>query len=66
MIGDEYHYIMQCKVFANERKEYIDRKFLTNCNTEKFKAVMNQTKKSKLRKLCTLIRIINKKVNSLY
>ena len=66
MIGDEYHYIMQCKVFANERKEYIDRKFLTNCNTEKFKAVMNQTQKSKLGKLCTLIRIINKKVNSLY
>ena len=66
MIGDEYHYIMQCKYFDNERKEYIDRKYLINCNTEKFKLIMNQTQKSKLRKLCTLIRIINKKVNSLF
>ena len=64
-IGDEYHYIMECKYFAAKRREYIDRRFFNNCNTLKFKELMNVRKKSKLKKLCSFIRIINKKVNSL-
>ena len=65
IIGDEYHHIMRCSYFDNERKICIDRKYLTNCNIEKFKSVMNKTRKSKLRKLCSFIRAITDKVNSL-
>ena len=64
-IGDEFHYILECTYFSEERKECIDEKFCTNINTLKFKAVMNFSKQSKLKKLCTLISIINTKIDSL-
>ena len=64
-IGDEYHYIMECQYFVEERREYIDRRFLKNSNTLKFNELMNLRQKSKLKKLCSFIKIINKKVNSL-
>ena len=64
-IGDEFHYILECTYFSEERKECIDENFCTDINTLKFKAVKNFSKQSKLKKLCKLIRTINTKMDSL-
>ena len=57
-IGDEYHYVMECRSLLTDRILLIDKKYLTNCNVLKFNAIMNQKQKSKLR-------IINDKLDSL-
>ena len=64
-IGDEYHYVMECSSLLTDRTLLIDKKYLTNLNVLKFNAIMNQKQKSKLRKLCQFIRIINEKLDSL-
>ena len=64
-IGDEYHYVMECSSLLTDRTLLIDKKYLTNLNVLKFNAIMNQKQKSKLRKLCQFIRIINDKLDSL-
>ena len=59
-IGDEYHFIMECKSFLTERKKFIDKIFYQRPNVVKFNQVMNSSDKVKLEKLCRFIRIINK------
>ena len=43
-IGDEYHYIMECTYFSNERKILLPSRFHKNHNTFKFKELMNSGK----------------------
>ena len=59
-IGDEFHYILQCKSLSAQREVCIDKKYL-----RKFKDIISMTKKSKLRKLCSFIRNINSNVRPL-
>lgn len=58
-LGDEFHYLFKCKQIDNKRKECIDKKFSHRPNILKFKNLMSSTKKSLLKKLCSLIRFIN-------
>ena len=59
-IGDEYHYILECKLFENNRKKLIDKNLWQRPNILKFKEIMSCTNKFKLEKLCRFIRQINK------
>jgi len=62
-LGDEFHYIYWNVVFLSDmRNNCINNKFFRNANILKFWELMNQTKLSKLKKLCVFIRFINNNV----
>jgi hypothetical protein len=57
-IGDEFHYILQCKSLANERKLYLSQSFSRGFNTLKFGQLFQIKNKPKLTKLCKFIRVL--------
>ena len=61
-IGDEYHYILNCPSFINERKNYIKKRFYERPNTIFFKEIMSSENGQSLINLCKFIKIINKRV----
>ena len=60
--GDEFHYLLKCSFMSDMRKNCINNNFFRNANILKFGELMNQTKLSKLKKLCVFIRFINNNV----
>ena len=50
-IGDEFHYILQCKSLANERKLYPSQYFTYRINTLKFGQLFQIKNKPELMKL---------------
>jgi hypothetical protein len=61
-LGDEFHYLLKCSFMSDMRKNCINNNFFRNANILKFGELMNQTKLSKLKKLCVFIRFINNNV----
>ena len=61
-IVDEFHYILQCPYFEQNRKNLIPSNFRTRPNVLTFKNIMTVTKKSDLLKLCKMIKVINEGV----
>ena len=61
-IGDEFHYLMECKMFCVERKQYLGNYFCKNVNVLKFETLLNSHNTRKLRNICKLLECINKKV----
>ena len=59
-IGDEFHYIMECHFFTENRSQLISRYLTQRPNILKFKQIMCTSEKIKLEKLCRLIRKINR------
>ena len=59
-IGDEFHYIMECHFFTENRTQLISRYLTQKPNILKFKQIMCTSEKIKLEKLCRLIRKINR------
>ena len=57
-IGDEFHYILQCNVLANERKLYLSQYFSRRINTLKFGQLFQNKNKPKLTKLYKFIRVL--------
>lgn len=57
-VGDEYHYILNCKHFRSFRKIYIKPYYYKHPNTLKFSQLMNSKNKKELKKLTQFIRII--------
>ena len=55
-IGDEYHYIMECTYFSNERKILLPSRFHKNHNTFKFNELMNSGNIETLKSLSRLIK----------
>lgn len=62
-IGDEFHYILRCQSFEEERKKYIKPTLRRNPNVLSFKEIMAARNKSNLINLCRFIRIINRRVS---
>jgi hypothetical protein len=58
----EFHYLLKCNYFSEKRKTCVDKEYFKNCNILKFGTLMNLTKKSKIKKICTFIRYINENV----
>ena len=56
-IGDEFHYILQCKSFANDRKLCPSQYFSHRINTLKFDQLFQIKNKPILTKLCKFIRV---------
>ena len=63
-IGDEFHYILNCNSFLEERKTYIKRYYFTRPNIIKYNELMNTTNIDMLKKLAKFICIIMKTVRN--
>ena len=57
-IGDEFHYLFECKVFINERKLYLKRKYRIRPNTSKMHSLFNSTSIDELVRLAKFCKII--------
>jgi hypothetical protein len=62
VIGNEFHYILECNYFNNVRTKYIDDCYRKRTNIIKFGQLMRIKNKIKLTKLCKFIKLINKAV----
>ena len=58
-IGDEFHYILQCRYFEQNRKHLIPSYSRNRTNVLKFKNIRTVKKKSDLLKLYKMIKVIN-------
>ena len=63
-IGDEFHFIMSCKLFDTARKRLIKKYYYDHPSTLKFRQLMNTENETDLKKLCRLIIIINEAFNN--
>lgn len=61
-IGDEFHYIINCSHFREERNKFINRNFSIRPNIILFTEIMSSTNRTDLINLCKFIRILNKRV----
>ena len=57
-LGDEYHYLLRCSFFVNERRTYIDPYFYTSSNILKFKELLQISDHEKLVRLGKFMRLI--------
>ena len=57
-IGDEYHYLFECKTFSEERKSFIPVKYTTNHNAIKFDSLLNSSSTQELIRLCKFIKVV--------
>ena len=57
-IGDEFHMLLSCTFFNNERKLYIDKYFYQRPNIIKYRQLVNIRRPAKLRKLCQFIKLL--------
>ena len=58
-IGDEFHYILICPIFQQQRQIYIEGNYLIDSDREKFSELMKSQNLSILRKLAKFINEIN-------
>lgn len=59
-IGDEYHYVLKCSYFKDERLKYIKPYYRLHPNTLKFSQLMNSECKITIRNLCSFVELIMK------
>lgn len=57
-LGDEYHYLFNCKFVARSRKKFLPTYCLTHPSTLKFRNIMNSENKYVQTKLARFIKII--------
>ena len=60
-IGDEYHYILKCPAFQDQRSRYLSEFYLRNPNMDKFSQLFQSNNNTVLSKLARLVLEINKK-----
>lgn len=63
-IGDEYHYLMECDYFKDQRKLYLKQYFTKRPNTHKLNSLMNSSNQKTIRNLSTFVEIIMKAVST--
>lgn len=59
-IGDEFHYLLVCSYFTQERQKYLKPYYYTRPNTLKLEQLINTKNVKSLRNLCKFIDIIQK------
>ena len=63
-IGDEFHYLLSCQYFKNDRKHFLKQYYYTNANIIKFSQLLNTGNKSQLVKLCKFLDIVMKTIRN--
>ena len=64
MVGDEFHFLLECPHFKRERKKYIDVKYHTRPNMYKYNSLMQHRDATTLNNLGKFVGILIKKVNT--
>ena len=59
-LGDEFHFLLVCKYFQEDRKRYINKFYYERPNILKYRELMNKTNVSELEKLCKFVDILLK------
>ena len=62
-LGDEYHYIMECPRFADDKTTFLPKNIYYRPNVMKFSSLFTINRISVLKKLCKFIRVINQIVS---
>ena len=57
-IGDEFHYLLECPFFQEDRVRYIKRFYYTHPNMDKMNKLFNETSNKDMFKLSKFIYII--------
>ena len=60
-VGDEYHYILKCPAFQDQRCRYLSQFYIRNPNMEKISQLFQSENGTVLSKLARLVLEINKK-----
>ena len=63
ILGDEFHYLLECNQFHSSRIKYIDKYFYTRPNMLKFQQLMNCKAMKQMSNLTFFVSIIVKNVN---
>ena len=58
MLGDKFHYLLECKYFIEERKKYLPKCYLRHVNTLKFQKLMSTENLKLLKQLSRFISIV--------
>ena len=58
MLGNEFHYLLECKYFTEERKKYLPKFYLQHVNTLKFQKLMSAENLKLLKQLSRFISIV--------
>ena len=58
LVGDEFHYLLECNYFNDDRKNLLGDEYCVRPNVIKLKKLMNSKNVPVLRKLCHFIKII--------
>ena len=54
-IGDEFHYLLECKVLSNHRKKYLGNRYCTRPNVIKFSEILTSSNVRTLKNLTAFI-----------
>ena len=57
-IGDEFHFLFECLIFENERKQFIKPYFYRHPNTYKLEKLFNTNNKKVFLNLCKMSNVI--------
>lgn len=57
-IGDEFHYLLVCRFFNNERKLYVSQYYYRSPNIIKFKELLQTQSEMKLKRLSKFMKVI--------
>ena len=58
LIGDEFHYLLECTYFNDARMNFLGENYCVRPNTMKYKNLMSTKNVPVLRNLCQLIKLI--------
>ena len=61
-LGDEYHFLLECPKFENERKKYIPKKYYARPNMYKYQTLITSNKIKDLKNLGAFMAILIKEV----
>ena len=57
LLGDEFHYLLECTYFTEERKKYLPKFYLRHVNTLKFQKLMSTENLKLLKQLSRFMSI---------
>ena len=57
-LGNEFHFLLVCKYFQEDRKRFINKFYKDRSNILKYRELMNKTNASEFKKLCKFVDIL--------
>ena len=58
LLGDEYHFLLECDFFKTQRKLFIPKYYWKNCNTLKFSSLLSTQNMKLLKKVSDFVAVV--------